>query len=602
MAIAATRLAAAFAVSALAFGLVGGAPAAFAQSGASDAATLKAKQKPGTSSESVAPAQETAEPPSGKAPDEASGKAPADELEKSGEASAAPDAAAGAAEDAAEAGTATPGTAQETGACEGSVEALDAALAESGGEALATFAGRYAQCPLAEVARHEAARRQKADAMASRIEARSAPYLAYACDALAASTEDPQRPENVPGVAFNDIDAPLAIEACRIAAEANPQTPRLTFELGYALDKAGQDREALEAYRKAADAGYPHAWTLIGTMYDFGEGVPQDDSEAVSWYTRAAEADDPLAQRYLGTKYRDGDGVEQSWDEAARWYARAAAQGEAFALNEIGWFYETGRVFQQDVGQAAQYYRLAAEKGNSTAQYNLGLAYLNGRGVAEDARTAAVWLRRSAEAGDTDAQFKLALLYREGRGVAIDPQESVYWFRKAAEASNLSAQNELGLAYERGEGVERDMGKAEAWYRKAAAAGQDSAQNNLGVLYRDGDGLPQDSKQAVAWLEKAAAQGNAVAHANLAFMYIEGTGGLERDQRRAARYLIDAYALGEPRAEQVLIDHRGRHQPPDFRRAVQERLKELGFYNGAIDAVLGRGTEAALRRYREQKG
>jgi len=34
----------------------------------------------------------------------------------------------------------------------------------------------------------------------------------------------------------------------------------------------------------------------LGLMYDFGEGVPEDDEEAVRWYREAAEQGNAAAQ------------------------------------------------------------------------------------------------------------------------------------------------------------------------------------------------------------------------------------------------------------------------------------------------------------------
>jgi TonB family protein len=42
-------------------------------------------------------------------------------------------------------------------------------------------------------------------------------------------------------------------------------------------------------YRKAADHGYAEAESKIGSLYEKGLGVPQDQSQAEGWYKKAAD-------------------------------------------------------------------------------------------------------------------------------------------------------------------------------------------------------------------------------------------------------------------------------------------------------------------------
>ena len=45
----------------------------------------------------------------------------------------------------------------------------------------------------------------------------------------------------------------------------------------------------LDSLKVAAEQGDAEAQFSLGVMYDFGEGVPQNDTEAVRWYRMAAE-------------------------------------------------------------------------------------------------------------------------------------------------------------------------------------------------------------------------------------------------------------------------------------------------------------------------
>ena len=47
--------------------------------------------------------------------------------------------------------------------------------------------------------------------------------------------------------------------------------------------------QALAAYRKAAEGGYPQAEYAVGLMTEAGHGIPRDEKAAMEWFRRAAE-------------------------------------------------------------------------------------------------------------------------------------------------------------------------------------------------------------------------------------------------------------------------------------------------------------------------
>ena len=57
--------------------------------------------------------------------------------------------------------------------------------------------------------------------------------------------------------------------------------------------------EAVKWYRKAADQGHARAQYFLGSCYDYGTGVGEDDAEAVKWYRKAAEQGDETAKEML---------------------------------------------------------------------------------------------------------------------------------------------------------------------------------------------------------------------------------------------------------------------------------------------------------------
>ena len=100
--------------------------------------------------------------------------------------------------------------------------------------------------------------------------------------------------------------------------------------------KAGKAAYSREDYATAyreflplAEQGNAEAQWYIGSMYDFGYGLPQDYAEAVNWYRAAAEQGDIRGQFALGVMYSEGQGVPQDYAEAAKWFRKAAEQGFA---------------------------------------------------------------------------------------------------------------------------------------------------------------------------------------------------------------------------------------------------------------------------------
>lgn len=58
---------------------------------------------------------------------------------------------------------------------------------------------------------------------------------------------------------------------------------------------------ALREFRLLAEQGDANAQYNLGTMYDNGEGVREDDEEAAKWYRKAAEQGDATALAALET-------------------------------------------------------------------------------------------------------------------------------------------------------------------------------------------------------------------------------------------------------------------------------------------------------------
>ncbi len=82
------------------------------------------------------------------------------------------------------------------------------------------------------------------------------------CDRLAAHPNDPERVGE--GVSRGDMELDTAIAACEAAVEADPENPRLNYQLARAYGYSGRHAEG-QSYRDAAlGAGYPQSLFVVG--------------------------------------------------------------------------------------------------------------------------------------------------------------------------------------------------------------------------------------------------------------------------------------------------------------------------------------------------
>jgi len=199
-----------------------------------------------------------------------------------------------------------------------------------------------------------------------------------------------------------------------------------------------------------------------------------------------------------------------------------------------------------------------AEKGDARSM--LGLAYmrLDPESDRYDPESAAELLRRSAAQGDPEAQFQLARLYEKGIGVPGDLARALSLYQAAADQDFPDAVNEMGFFYFNGAlGLPIDQAKALELFRRAADLRQPEAMFNMASFIDDG--------------------------------LVPGLG-----PRDAAAYLYSALRAGSANVLRELGEN-----PRSFKKAtraaLQEALRDNGFYAGPIDGDFGPGTQKAVR-------
>lgn len=250
-----------------------------------------------------------------------------------------------------------------------------------------------------------------------------------ASDFITVSTPDFARRGQRPSGLSVLVNASVCVALVMIAA---PSALAGSLEEGKAAYLARDYIGALEILRPLAEQGEAAAQVTLGIMYDYGQGVPEDDAAAMLWYGRAALQGHVNLQHNLGVKFFEGIDIPKDPAQAVRWWRLAADSGFAESQYSLGELYAFGAGLEKDEREAARWYRLAADQGHALAQYRLGVMYAAGRGVRLDYPQAYSWLRKSADQGMAQAQYQAGRLAESGTGTARDMNEAVRWYRLAA--------------------------------------------------------------------------------------------------------------------------------------------------------------------------
>ena len=166
-----------------------------------------------------------------------------------------------------------------------------------------------------------------------------------------------------------------------------------------------------------------------------------DYAKAFKLFEYAAERGNVYSQSMVGYLYDKGEGVGQDYLKAKAWYEKAASQGDVYSYMAIGNLYYSGRGVEQNYTKAFEYWYKAASQGNIAAQYNLASLYANGRGVEQNYENAVYWYEKAATGGDKNAYYRLGEIYENGKGnVSSDKAKALNNYYIAAQKGNRDAK------------------------------------------------------------------------------------------------------------------------------------------------------------------
>ncbi|KAI8969074.1 hypothetical protein BDF20DRAFT_990903 [Mycotypha africana] len=187
---------------------------------------------------------------------------------------------------------------------------------------------------------------------------------------------------------------------------------------------------AFQEFKALSNSGFPNAHYWLAACYEEGvydktnnqQIVQPDLKQALNYYKKSAEAGDRDGQFQLAYMLANGLGVPKSTQAALPWFMKAAEQGHVIAHYSLGLYYENGIGLSSDVEKAKYCYEVAA------AEMPMAMVRLARILIATDTTTtkkAADLLQRAIAKGCAPAYRELGNLYL--RGLMDDESNHVGW-------------------------------------------------------------------------------------------------------------------------------------------------------------------------------
>lgn len=301
-------------------------------------------------------------------------------------------------------------------------------------------------------------------------------------------------------------DKARAVKFSEIAAAKGhgPSMEQLAYMLERGHAGAARQREALDWYRKSADAGYAEGWYALHIIHQQGRpalGVRPDPRLADAYLEKAAAAGSPRALYQMAGRVADAA-------QGIAYLERAAAAGSldarcALATWRLKGLRGTTVNIAEGVRQAGMALDQARTSGDAKSA-NTMLTVLLEANVQAECAPIHTQIRSLADAGHPQAAYLYATSAGMGSGKVTDPDLFGRYMLVAAKAGQAAAQYAYGAQAVAGHlpGVEPRVGAG--WVAKAADQRHAPAVLLAASLFREGQAVPKDWVMVGKYLKLAA--------------------------------------------------------------------------------------------------
>ncbi len=389
--------------------------------------------------------------------------------------------------------------------------------------------------------------------------------------------------------------------------------------------------EAVAFYEKALAAGKLVAAIRLGDLYYSGEIVPQDREKAFQYYSKMlTKIKNARVERRVAGAYLHGKGVAADPAKAIDMLTKLSDAGDVGSMRQLGDIYHAGKFTGADRDLAIKYYE-AALKGGDVGSAKKLAGLLASAPDADSQSKAFTYYKQAADAGDVSSKRRVARAYFAGIGTAKDTTQGIKLLEELGAAGDSAANNQLAAMYAAGLNVAKDGKKAVELYGKSIAAGDAVAVVRLADLYYAGRVVPRDPSKALSLLTEASDKGNVAASRRLIALYREAPGKVIPKSPAKAKAVfekakgamspedilreeilfaaMDAKTLNsyeelakkletlpKPLAKSTLFIVR-KVNPNAYVYLLQDRLKDIGLYNGRLSGILTMDTIRAINTF-----
>ncbi len=171
--------------------------------------------------------------------------------------------------------------------------------------------------------------------------------------------------------------------------------------------------EKKQSFEDACADGNTISCHNMGLMYDYGDGVDEDDEKALGFYLKACDKDYAPSCSRAALLYEEGKGIEEDMNKAFRLYSQACGGGDGFGCHNAAVYYskkETEAMKNVAIGL----YSKACDEGYAPSCIYLGRMYRDAKTLSNDYELAKEKFDLACELNNTLGCKELRILEEAG--------------------------------------------------------------------------------------------------------------------------------------------------------------------------------------------